>query len=256
MPTILYNPLTLYRMGLIPAPELPTYQVFEDQGQFALDQNVSVGTRVTAGRVAVTADDFIAVDGIRNGPVVFRVRRALVYVSRTGLASQDEMDVVNYFAARLAAHDGVTSWDRYPSFFKATQERAELQTDITPKPVAAEEVTKIDAGPDVMYPDVATDALVGFRLDASIPGRIGVGQTVTLSGTVTLTDRTDYNIVCFRFIRYGSSDVNEVFVCGNLGGVVSRYQSRFRPNSRVRIRSSRLPSGRTLKLSFPVPDTV
>ena len=218
LPTILYNPLTLYRMGLIPASELPTYHLFEDQGQFALDRNVSVGTVVAAGRVAVTADDFIAADGIRNGPVVSRVRRALVYVSRTGLASQDEMDVVNYFAARSAAPEGVTSWDRYPSFFAATQGKAELQTDITPKPVAAGQVAKIDEGPDVMYPDVAADALVGFRLDAPIPGRIGVGHTVALRGTVTLTDRTDYNIVCFRFIRYGSSDVNEVFVCGSLGG--------------------------------------
>ena len=218
LPTILYNPLTLYRMGLISASELPAYRVFEDQGQFGHDRNVSVGTMVAAGQVAVTADDFIAADGIRNGPVVSRVRRALVYVSRTGLATQDEMDVVNYFAARLAAVEGVTSWDRYPSFFEATEERAELHTDVTPKPDTVGEVAKIEEAPQVAYPDVATDALVGFRLDAPVPGRIRVGQTVTLSGTVTLTDRTDFNIVCFRFIRYGSSDVNEVFVCGSLGG--------------------------------------
>ena len=46
-----------------------------------------------------------------------------------------------------------------------------------------------------------------------------MGQPLTLDGRVTLTDRTDYNSACFRFIRYGASDVNEIFVCDTLDGV-------------------------------------
>ena len=59
---------------------------------------------------------------------------------------------------------------------------------------------------------------VGVRLDGSIPGRISVGQTMRVNGALTLTDRNDYNIVCLRFFRYGSSDVNETFVCASLSG--------------------------------------
>ena len=73
----------------------------------------------------MTATDFITADGVRNGSPVVRVRRAVIYVTRAGLASQAEMDAVNFFSARLAAREGVTSWDRYPSFFEATRGRAE-----------------------------------------------------------------------------------------------------------------------------------
>ena len=55
-----------------------------------------------------------------------------------------------------------------------------------------------------------------LNLTVSLSG--GSAQPVTVEGTLTLTDRTDYNIVCFRFIRYGGDDVNEVFVCGTLDG--------------------------------------
>ena len=213
LPTIQYNPLTLYRMGLIGSAELPTLQVFEDQGQFTPDRRDEPddGVAVEGGTVAVTASDLIAADGIRNGSPVARVRRAVIYVTRIGLASQAEMDSVNFFAARLAAREGVTSWDRYPSFFEATRGRAEMLTGITPTAAP-----KIEGGPNVAYLPMAPDALVGVRLDGPVPGRISVGQTIQINGSLTLSDRDDYSAVCFRFIRYGSSDVNETFVCGSL----------------------------------------
>ena len=213
LPTIQYNPLTLYRMGLIGSAELPTYQVFEDQGQFTPDRRdvPDDGVAVEGGAVSVTASDFITADGIRNGSPVTRVRRAVIYVTRTGLASQAEMDSVNFFAARLAAREGVMSWDRYPSFFEATRGRAELLTGITPTVVPT-----IEGGPNVAYLPVAPDALVGVCLDDPVPGRISVGQTIRINGSLTLSDRNDYSVVCFRFIRYGSFDVNETFVCGSL----------------------------------------
>lgn len=221
-PMVTYNPLTLYRMGLASTTDLPTYRVFEDQGQFGagLDDGPAtpaVGSTVAGGHVILTADDFVAADGIRNGPIVSQIRRAVVYVTRAGLASQDEMDVVSYFAARLGTSDGVTTWDAYPSLFEATGGRVEMPTGITPALTSG--LAPLMAVEDVGYPDVPTDVLTGVELDLPIPGRIDIGQTVTLDGVLTLIDRTDYNIVCFRFIRYGGSDVNETFVCDTLDGV-------------------------------------
>ena len=228
-------------MGLIGNLELPAYQVFEDQGQFRPDGRgvPDEGVAVEGGTVAVTATDFIAADGVRNGLRVVRVRRAVIYVTRTGLASQAEINSVNFFAARLAAREGVMSWDRYPSFFEAIQGRAELLTDVTPTAVP-----KIEKGPNVAYLPVAPDALVGLRLGGSVPGRIPIGQTILINGTLTLNDRSDYSIVCFRFIRHGSPDANETFVCGSLanGAFLSPSPAR-RPSRGAPTRSSHSPSG-------------
>ena len=206
MPLITYNPLTLYRMGHLPATELPTYQVFANQGQF--DEEAStipeVGTAVEGDHFQVTADDIIAADGTRSGPIINQIRRAVIYVSRGGLVSKAEMDIVNYFAARIGAKEGVTSWDRYPSFFEATGGKAQMLTAITPKNAAS------IPGPRESYTPVGPNALVGMRLDSAIPGRITVGQVVTLNGALTLTDRSDYNSVCFKFHRYGAADQNEI----------------------------------------------
>ena len=217
LPAVAFHPLTLYRMGLIGLAEVPQLRVFVDQGQFDPADRVSppIGTRVEGGDVTVVGSDFVAADGARSGPAATRVRRALIYVSRTGLASKAEMDIVNFYAARLAATDGVASWDGYPSFFEATGGRATLTTDVTPRADATSD-GKLTPGPTTAHLAVATDALADVILDQPIPGRISAGQAVTLSGTVTSTDNDDSSIACFRFIRYGSTDPNEVFVCGSL----------------------------------------
>ena len=75
---------------------------------------------------------------------------------------------------------------------------------------------KLWPGPPTEYVDVATTALNDVVMDRPIPGRIAVGEAVTLSGTVTATDGEDSSIACFRFIRYGSTDPNEIFVCSSL----------------------------------------
>jgi hypothetical protein len=217
VPTVTFHPLTLYRMGLLDVTRLPQLRVFVDQGQFDSTDRTAppIGTSVEGGDIVVVGSDFVAADGPRTGPVAARVRRALIYVTRTGLASRAEMDVVNFYAARLAATEGVVSWDGYPSFFEATGGRATLTTDVTPKAGATPE-GKLWPGPPTEYVDVATTALNDVIMDRPIPGRIAVGETVTLSGTVTATDGQDSSIACFRFIRYGSTDPNEVFVCGSL----------------------------------------
>lgn len=226
MPLVEFNPLTLYRMGHLAASDLPTYTVFADQGQFLTDTAAEpeVGTAVTGDHFVVTGDDIVAADGVRNGPVVTTLRRALVYVSRTGLLTPQQMSLVNYMAARSGAKEGITSWDRYPSFHEATGGRVEMTTTIHPRDVAAPTAsltpqTDPVPSPDVTFPPVGRRALVGVELDDPIPGRIQVGDTVTLNGRLTLTDRADYNQVCFRFLRYGAVDPNEVFVCGGLSGM-------------------------------------
>ena len=125
------------------------------------------------------------------------------------------MGIVNFYAARMAATDGVTSWDGYPSFFEATGGRAILTADVTPKPGTTLE-GKLSPGPSTEFVDVAIDALNDVTLEQPIPGQIAVGESVRLSGTVTALDSQESSIACFRFIRYGSTDPNEVFVCGSL----------------------------------------
>ena len=219
LPTVTLHPLTLYRMGLINLAELPQLRVFVDQGQFGLTDRAAppVATTVEGGALTVVGSDFVAVDGRRTGPRARHLRRALIYVSRAGLASQAEMDVVNFYALKLAATDGVSSWDGYPSFFEATGGRATLATDVTPKP-GTTSAGKLSSVLPTWPLDVGTDALNDVILDEPIPGRIRVGEAVTLSGTVTARDGQGSSIACFRFIRSGSTDPNEVFVCGSLSG--------------------------------------
>ena len=229
-----FHPLTLYRMGLIDFESLPEIRVFREQGQFNPDQRSSppVGTVVQGELLPVFASDFVAADGQRRGPIASRVRRATIYVSRDGLASSAEMDVVNFYAARMAEQNGVTSWDGYPSFFEATGGLATMTTDVTPRPGATVD-GKIEAeGLTLGYLDVANDVLTGVLLDSPIPGRIVPNQAVTLSGIVTADDRDDFTIVCFRFIRYGSVDPNEVFLCSSLAGNRFSVDHTFRISQR------------------------
>jgi hypothetical protein len=130
LPTVMFHPLTLYRMDLINLTELPQLLVFVDQGQFGPTDRAAppVATPVEGGGMTVVGSDVVAVDGHRIGSPARRLRRALISVSRAGLSSQAEMDVVKFYTVRLAATDGVSSWDGYPSFFEATGGRATLAT--------------------------------------------------------------------------------------------------------------------------------
>jgi hypothetical protein len=211
-------------MGLLAGDALPEMGVFVEQGQFEPIDRASPdpGTNLVASQVPVIFSDFLAADGPRAGPPVERVRRAVIYVSRNGLASQDEMDVVNFFAARGEARQGVSSWDQYPSFFEATGGRAVMSTEITALSdlLADEELEPSLPAEDVAVEDldVAVDALAGVLLDEPIPGRVAHGESVRLSGIVTAKDRDDFSIVCFRFIRYGTADLNDQFICSTLVG--------------------------------------
>ena len=216
VPLVTYHPLTLYRMGLLPAAELPTLHVFLDQGQFDSETSVApeAGTEVSGGAIEVTVNDLMAADGVRSGPPVTAIRRAIVYVSRDGLAPEAEMAVVNYFAQRLGESSGVTSWDRYPSFAEATGWRASMTTAIRLKPGSPAPAAAL--GPGGRCARVGTDALVGIALDDEFGGCLNAGNTVDLSGELTLPDWTDYYAVCFRFRRYGAPSGDRIYECDEL----------------------------------------
>ena len=214
-PVVTYNPLTLYRMGLIPPEDLPTYQVFINQGQFSEEESVvpDLNSPIEQSRVEVTVNDMLAADGVRTGPVVDRVKRALVYVSRSGLVPPEEMHVVNYFAKRIGEISGVTTYDRFPSFTEATGGLSIMTTDIAPR---TQKLDGIETGSDVSCAKIGTHALVGFVFDEEIGGCFDGNTTVKIAGNLILTDRSDYNAVCFKAMRYGDSSEDGLFVCGSI----------------------------------------
>ena len=217
LPLVTYHPLTLYRMGLVPATAVPDMLVFHDQGQFGGAWNVSPapGTVVTGETTKVSVTDLIAADGARRGPVVGQIRRAVVFVSRGGLVPKAQMDVLNYFARRLGTSSGVTSWDRHPSFAEATGGRAEMTTHISPLHREAAP----PSSEDVNCAKVGRSALVGVRFDEDVGGCLTTGDTLRVSGRLTLTDRDDYNRVCLRFLRYPATDEEDrMDQCASLDG--------------------------------------
>ncbi|MCY4024999.1 MAG: hypothetical protein OXH75_01630 [Acidobacteria bacterium] len=214
VPLVKYHPLTLYRMGLLAAADLPALHVFVDQGQFENHTSSAPesGTEVSGGTVQVTVNDLLAADGVRSGPAVGTIRRAVVYVSRDGLAPQSEMDVVNYLARRLGESSGVTSWDRFPSFREATGGGAAMTTDIRRRPPGTAAAA---AAESVRCAKVGVDALVGIELDEAFGGCVAAGTSVEVSGVLNLTDE-DYYAVCLRFRRYGAPSGERVYACDEL----------------------------------------
>ena len=211
----LLHPTTKYRMGLIEASAVPDLVVFENQGQFDEETSSSpdVGTAVEGGVKNVHINDIMTEHGVRTGPVDGTWSRVTVVVSRDGLLSADEMSYWNLFAVRHAATEGVTSWAGVPSFFEATGGAVPLRTDVTPSTHA-----KIDADLEVSHLSIDPGEFRGVRLDASVPASIEPGDTVTLAGTVTATDRDDFTSACVRWSRYGAAAEDRIFECARISG--------------------------------------
>ena len=210
----LYHPTTLYRMGLIGPEAVPDLLVFEQQGQFDEENAATpeVGTSIEGGVRVVHINDFMAEHGVRTGSVDQTWTRVTVVVSRDGLLSADEMSYWNLFAARHAATEGVTSWHGAPSFFEATGGRVPLRTDVTPVSHA-----KIAADFEVSHLSIDPREFWGVRLDEPVPAAIASGETVTIAGTVTATDR-DFDLACVRWVRYGATADNKIIECGAIFG--------------------------------------
>lgn len=212
----LLHPTTLYRMGLLDTAAVPDMLVFEDQGQFTETDSSSApdtGTAVEGGARPVHVNDVLAEHGLRTGPVDGSWSRVTVVVSRDGLLSREEMSYWNFFAARHAATEGVTSWEGVPSFFEATGGAVPLRTDVTPRRHAKVR-QEIETAPRSMDPG----ELRGVRLDEPLPTFIAAGETVTIAGTVTAADRDDFNGACVRWSRYGASADDRIFKCARISG--------------------------------------
>ena len=75
-------------------------------------------------------------------------------------------------------------------------------------------VDPIEPGPDTQCHSVATNALVGVCFDTPIAGCLPVGD-ITLTGSLTLTDRDAYDVVCLG-LDPNVGDV--VFTCASVSG--------------------------------------
>ena len=216
----LLHPTTRYRMGLIGPEAVPELLVFENQGQFdGTEFAPSVGTAVDGAARRVHINDIIAEHGPRQGPVDDAWSRVTVVVSREGLLSAEEMSYWNFFAARHAATGGTTTWDGAPSFFEATGGAAPLRTDVTPL-LEAKLVDATETGDMPIDPGEFRDV----ELDAPVPARIAVGESVTIAGTVTTTERDDFNFACVIWLPYGRTD--NIYECASIEG--NHFSIRYR----------------------------
>ena len=201
---ILQHPLEMYAMGKVSSDALETLLIFEDQGQFdpAAAATPTVGTRLAGGVKEVTVGAILGKHGARSGPSPSVIRRATVLVSRDGLASAAEMNYWNFFAQRLADPNrtGVPSFEGYASFDRSTQNAVDLQTDVAPKAGSA-----AGAAVEVTTPRFGKKDWRGVDFDDTVPSRFVAGQRVTLSGRVTATDHSDFNIILIRFLKYDGS---------------------------------------------------
>ena len=211
----LLHPTTRYRMGLIGAAAVPEVFVFENQGQFDPSDAVApaVGTGIDGAWSRVHVNDILAEHGVRSGPVDDAWSRVTVVVSRDGLLSQEEMSYWNFFAARHAATGGVTTWEGVPSFFEATGGAVGLRTDVTPVNAA-----KIVESVEVGHTPIAPGEFRDVRLDEPVPALIAVGQSVTIAGIVTTTERDDFTVACAEWNRHGAGDAASIFECDAIAG--------------------------------------
>ena len=219
----LYHPTTLYRMGLVRPEAVPELVVFENQKQFGDGKETPEwGTVVEGGSRGVHLNDILARHGLRRGPVEESSwRRATVVVSRDGLLSPEEMSYWNFYAARHAATEGVTTFDGTGSFFEATGGRVQLETAVTPKAG-----TINDSAVEVSHMSIDPREFRGVELNAPVPGSITVGQQLTVAGTITTTKIDEITHVCTMWER-ARQDLDEaddprevedsriVYVCDN-----------------------------------------
>jgi hypothetical protein len=127
--------LDLYLMGLLPASEVGSHIVFENQSQQLCNGCILSGPVVT-----VTVGDVIAAQGPRRPDVstsqkVFRV--ATIIVTKERLLNDDELALFDYFAARgestvpLPFSSGFEKGTTKP-FYLATRGLGSLNTQLTP----------------------------------------------------------------------------------------------------------------------------
>lgn len=189
------HPLELYAMGLIGPADVPEWEVFEQQDQFADDETPSPGTEVTGAARRVSINDIMAAHGARSGPVLSSLSRATVVVSRDRLLSAEEMAYWNYFSARLEdpTGSGIPSYDLQPSFEATVGRRIDLLTDVRPK-----SHPRLGQPHDVDPPLFGTSDCRDFTFTQPPRARLRAGERFTVTGQVTARDRNDFHQVLVR----------------------------------------------------------
>jgi hypothetical protein len=210
-----FHPIELYAMGLLPPGQVPDFAVFTNQGQFDPDTATSpdAGTAVTGDTVPVSMNDIVRATGSRQGPAISSVwRRATVVVSKSQLMSQQEMDYWNFFAQRLGDrnHQSRPAYDNFVSFWRATLNAVDLRTAALPNGASALAQTL-----DTDTPTFSPTDWRGVSFDSPVPSHVAVGQTVTLTGRVIATDRSDFSSLNLTF--YAPSSTTSI----RFGGAVS-----------------------------------
>ena len=215
-----FHPLQLYRMGQLPARDVPDVWVFVDQDQLS-GQNgrtPSAGTAISGQTNRVTIEGIVAHHGTRRGPSPTEWRRATVVVSQDGLLSQSEMDYWNFFARRLEdpSRNGVVSFDGYPSFDALTEYRVDLQTDIVPGTSFVPQTGIMSASKDLVIQPLDSRAIdspafgprdwPGVEFDAPVPSHYRPSTPVRLSGRITAAAPGATDTILVIFWKSGGSD--------------------------------------------------
>lgn len=192
------HPLDRYAMGLDAPADLPTFTLFDDQGQFnaSTTSEPAPGTAVNGGRRSVSVNDVMAAHGARSGPVLSELRRATVVVSRDGLLPPDQIAMWNFFASRQedAGGSGVVGYTGQGSFDASTDRRIDLVTGIRPRDAAPLARTQNPEPAAFGARDCG-----GVTFTTAPPTRVRAGQRFTIAGRITATDRSDFTRVLFRF---------------------------------------------------------
>jgi hypothetical protein len=209
---IVYPPLTMYAMGLVPKEQVPDITLFDDQGQFGAPGTPAPGTPVAGGTRSATVFNLVGMAGERSGPSVGEWHRATVVISRDRLLSQREMNYWTFFAQRLEDPNrtGVISFDGFVSFDAATQNAADLRTAIRPRSgEAISQALPVDA------PEFGTNDLRYVTLDGALRTRYSAGDRVRLSGRLRIQNASDFDRIAFRFRR--DEDDSVALAVGALG---------------------------------------
>jgi len=108
------------------------------------------------------------------------------------------MDYFTFYAQRAADPNGsgVVSWNGHGSFDSATSRRIDLTHDIRPR-----DREPIREPLPVDFPPFARTEFGDILPDAPIASVYDVGERMRLAGTLTATDRSDFDLALIRLNR-------------------------------------------------------
>ena len=213
-PLVTYHPLTLYRMGLLPAADLPLAAGVPRPGAVRRGDEQRPGAgHGSLGRQG--GGDGQRPDGGRRRPERPRghrnpPRRRLRLAERAGPAVRDERrELPGAPPGRVVRRHELEPL----SELRGGDRRRRRHDDRHPAQVGVR--GGLAAAGSVRCAKVGVDALVGIELDEEFGGCLTAGTSVEVSGVLNLDDE-DYYAVCFRFRRYGAPSEDRIYQCDEL----------------------------------------